>query len=38
MAVVIEESWKRELKKEFEEPYFKSLGAFVRAEYEAGPV
>lgn len=33
MDVKIEESWKRELKGEFEKNYFKSLTDFVRSEY-----
>lgn len=33
MEVSIESSWKEKLKKEFEEPYFKELAAFVKTEY-----
>ena len=33
MTVVIEESWKKELKNEFEQPYFKELTDFVKKEY-----
>lgn len=38
MALVIEESWKQALKDEFGQPYFKSLGDFVKAEYQEGLV
>lgn len=38
MEVVIEPSWKEKLKKEFSEPYFQSLSAFVKAEYLANTV
>ncbi|MFC4096697.1 uracil-DNA glycosylase [Euzebyella saccharophila] len=33
MAVTIEESWKQQLKSEFEQPYFKQLSQFIKAEY-----
>lgn len=38
MEVRIEESWKRKLKDEFEQPYFSSLTEFVRQEYHARQV
>jgi uracil-DNA glycosylase len=38
MDVRIEESWKEQLKEEFEKPSFKELAAFVRAEYQAKTV
>ena len=36
MSVRIEESWKRQLQGEFEQPYWEQLTSFVRAEYAAG--
>ena len=33
MAVTIEESWKQQLQTEFEQPYFKNLSQFIKAEY-----
>ena len=33
MNVTIEESWKYQLKAEFEKPYFKDLIEFVKSEY-----
>lgn len=33
MAVTIEESWKQQLKTEFEQPYFKQLSQFIKTEY-----
>ena len=36
MKVVIEESWRRELAGEFEEPYFAELAEFVRGAFEKG--
>jgi len=36
MSVRIEESWKRQLQGEFEQPYWAHLTSFVRAEYAAG--
>lgn len=38
MDVKIEESWKRALVREFEQPYFAALTAFVRDAYRRGPV
>ena len=35
MNVDIEDSWKSILKEEFEQPYFKSLAAFVKQEYKS---
>lgn len=37
MSVRIEPSWKLQLQHEFEQPYWQTLTAFVRAEYAAGP-
>ncbi|MET0266916.1 MAG: uracil-DNA glycosylase [Duganella sp.] len=37
MSVRIEPSWKLQLQQEFEQPYWQTLTAFVRAEYAAGP-
>lgn len=37
MTVRIEASWKEQLHEEFEQPYWHSLTAFVKAEYAAGP-
>lgn len=37
MSVKIEESWGRQLKEEFEKPYFQSLTQFVRESYQEGP-
>lgn len=37
MDVRIEASWKQQLREEFEQPYWESLTAFVRAEYETVP-
>jgi uracil-DNA glycosylase len=37
MDVSIESSWKFQLQNEFLQPYFKSLAAFVKNEYEASP-
>lgn len=36
MNVKIEESWKNQLSSQFEQPYFRQLAEFVRAEYAAG--
>jgi len=36
MAIQIEEGWKTLLQKEFEQPYFKSITAFLRKELAAG--
>ena len=36
MDVKIEESWKTQLSSQFEQPYFRQLVQFVRAEYAAG--
>lgn len=38
MAVQIEESWKKLLAKEFEQPYFQGISAFLRKEKAAGKV
>ena len=38
MQVTIEPSWKEQLTREFEEPYFADLASFVRTEYEQGTV
>ena len=35
-AVQIEESWKEQLVKEFEDPYFAQLSAFLKQEKQAG--
>lgn len=37
MTVRIEPSWKAQLQDQFEQPYWQSLTAFVKAEYAAGP-
>lgn len=37
MTVRIEPSWKAQLQEQFEQPYWQSLTAFVKAEYAAGP-
>jgi len=37
MEVRIEPSWKQHLQAEFEQPWWASLAAFVKAEYAAGP-
>lgn len=37
MTVRIEPSWKVQLQEQFEQPYWQSLTAFVKAEYAAGP-
>jgi len=37
MTVRIETSWKAQLQQQFEQPYWQSLTAFVKAEYAAGP-
>lgn len=37
MEVKIEESWKEALKSEFNQPYFKNLVDFVKAEYDKNP-
>jgi uracil-DNA glycosylase len=37
MTVRIEPSWKSQLQQQFEQPYWQSLTAFVKAEYAAGP-
>lgn len=37
MTVRIEPSWKAQLQQQFEQPYWQSLTAFVKAEYAAGP-
>lgn len=37
MTVRIEPSWKAQLQQQFEQPYWQSLAAFVKAEYAAGP-
>ena len=37
MTVRIEPSWKAQLHEQFEQPYWQSLTAFVKAEYAAGP-
>ena len=33
MDVKIEESWKKQLQEEFDQPYFEKLTAFVKSEY-----
>ncbi len=38
MDVKIEDSWKKELKQEFEKPYFENLISFVKTEYANGIV
>ncbi len=38
MTVKIEDTWKKELRLEFERPYFKSLADFVREEYKTKTV
>lgn len=37
MDVRIEASWKQQLQQQFEQPWWDSLAAFVKAEYAAGP-